>query len=234
MGKRKVSKILNDINTILFPHLCFGCNARLYRGEKVLCALCRDELPITDHNYSTENAVDKAFYGRVPIKKGAAFLYFEENGVVKNLIHHLKYKGQKQIGAFLGDWFGSQLKSRKEHPKVDLVIPVPLHPKKRRKRGYNQVEDFGKKLADHLGAEFSDSILMKSRHTPTQTTKNRWHRWKFQQDEYHVERLDLLQGKRILLVDDVITTGATLESCSKALLQAPDVQVYLGAMACVA
>lgn len=200
----------------------------------MLCALCRDELPITDHNYSTENAVDQAFYGRVPIKKGAAFLYFEEKGIVKNLIHHLKYKGQKQISDFLGDWFGSRLKSNECYPKIDLVIPVPLHPKKKRKRGYNQVDGFGKMLASHLGAEFADSILLKSRHTPTQTTKNRWQRWKYQQDEYHVERLELLQDKRILLVDDVITTGATLESCTKALQQASGVEVYLGTMACVA
>ena len=234
MGKRKISKILNDINTILFPYLCFGCNARLYRGEKVLCALCRDEIPLTDHNYSTENAVDKAFYGRVPIKKGAAFLYYEEKGIVKNLIHYLKYKGYRQIGNFLGDWFGTRLKSRKDLPKIDLVIPVPLHPKKRKKRGYNQVEDFAKKLADHLDAEFADSILLKSRHTPTQTTKNRWHRWKYQQDEYHVVHGEKIRGKRILLVDDVITTGATLESCTKALQQNEDVQVYIGAMACVA
>jgi predicted amidophosphoribosyltransferase len=114
------------------------------------------------------------------------------------------------------------------------VIPVPLHPKKRRKRGYNQVDDFGKKLAAHLGAEFTDSILLKSRHTPTQTTKSRWHRWKYQQGEYKVERPDLIRGKRILLVDDVITTGATLESCAKALQKTPGVQVYVGAMACVA
>ena len=200
----------------------------------MLCALCRDEIPITDHNYSTENAVDKAFYGRVRVKKGAAFLYFEEKGMVKNLIHHLKYKGQKQIGSFLGDWFGSRLKAGQDHLEIDLVIPVPLHPKKRRKRGYNQVEDFGRKLAAHLGAEYADSILSKRRHTPTQTTKSRWHRWKYQQDEYMVDRPDLIHGKRILLVDDVITTGATLESCTKALQEARDVQVYLGAMACVA
>ena len=234
MGVRKVSKILNDINTILFPHRCFGCNARLYRGEKVLCALCRDELPITDHNYDTENAVDRAFYGRVPINKGASFLYFEEKGIVKNLIHNLKYRGQKQIGTFLGDWFGSRLKTTKNCPKIDLVIPVPLHPRKQRKRGYNQVDAFGRKLAAHLGAEFADSILLKNRHTPTQTTKNRWQRWKYQQGEYHVSQLEHIRGKRILLVDDVITTGATLESCTKALQQASDVEVYLGTMACVA
>jgi len=178
--------------------------------------------------------VDRAFYGRVPIKKGAAFLYFEEKGIVKNLIHNLKYKGQNQISSFLGDWFGSRLRSADDSPKIDLVIPVPLHPKKRRKRGYNQVDEFGKKLAAHLDAEFTDSILLKSRNTTTQTTKNRWHRFKYQQGEYHVEGLDLIRDKRILLVDDVITTGATMESCTKALQQAPGVEVYLGAMACVA
>ena len=198
-----------------------------------MCTLCRDEIPLTDHNYDTENALDQVFFGRIDIKKAAALLYFEEHGIVKNLIHNLKYKGQQQIGGFLGEWFGSRICSL-GIPEIDLVVPVPLHPKKLKKRGYNQVEEFGKHIASCLHAAFDDSILLKSRNTPTQTTKNRWHRWVHQMEEYQVQQPGLIEGKRILLVDDVVTTGATVESCSKALHNAKGVEIYLGVMAYVA
>ncbi|NND15081.1 MAG: ComF family protein [Eudoraea sp.] len=228
-----MSKILNDVNNILFPQLCFGCNARLYRGEKVLCTICRDQIPLTEHNFETENAVDRIFYGRINIQKAAAFLYFEEKGIVKNLIHHLKYKGQEQIGIFLGDWFGSQLKSQDPTLKIDLVIPVPLHRRKQKKRGYNQVSKFAERLAFHLNAEYNDTLLEKRAQTKTQTTKDRWLRYSDQQGQSVAEDPMELHNKAVLLVDDVITTGATMESCGKELNQAENVRLYLAAMACV-
>ena len=168
----KLSNILNDINTIMMPRLCFGCNARLYRGEHLLCTFCRNQLPLTEYNLTDENAVDRIFYGRIDIKKAAALLYYEEHGIVKNLIHYLKYKNQQPIGIFLGDWFGELIKKEGELHQIDVVIPVPLHKIKLRKRGYNQVAEFGKRMAFHLGAAYMDTFLSKRqtrKHRPKRT-----------------------------------------------------------------
>ena len=229
----KLSKILNDINSILLPKVCFGCNARLNRGENHLCTVCRNHLPLTEYTFNVENAVDRIFYGRINIKKANSFLFFIENGIVKNLIHHLKYKNQEQIGTFLGDWHGQIIAENNYLDKIDFVVPVPLHRKKLRKRGYNQVSAFGKRLAYHLNAEFLENALVKTANTKTQTKKSRIARWQNNQAPYIVENPKLLESKKILLVDDVITTGATMEACAKALTETQGVSIYITSMAVV-
>ena len=229
----KLPNILNDINTVLLPQLCFGCNARLYRGEQVLCTVCRDHLPLTEYNFSEENSLDRTFYGRIEIAKASSFLFFHEVGIVKNLIHYLKYKNQPQIGIFLGDWYGSVLKEDPKLPELDMVIPVPMHPKKLKKRGYNQVEGFGRQIATHLGVPYRDDILIKKTHTQTQTRKSRIFRWQHQQPIFAVPEPSSLANKKVLLVDDVVTTGATLENSAKAIKTMPGTAVYIATMAMV-
>ncbi len=229
----KLSNIVNDINTIMVPSLCFGCNARLYRGEQLLCTVCRNQIPLTEFDFKEENRVDRIFYGRVKIKKASAFLFYEQGGIVKTLIHYLKYKNQKPIGIFLGDWYGSQMKERGFIDGIDLVIPVPLHKRKLRKRGYNQVAQFAERLAYHLNADYADHLLVKATNTRTQTQKNRIYRWLNTKESYFLSDTDPLQNKNVLLVDDVITTGATMEACIQALHQAPGVTVNIAAMAVV-
>ncbi|MCW5514929.1 ComF family protein [Muriicola sp. Z0-33] len=229
----KLSNIINDINTIMMPRLCFGCNVRLYRGEQHLCTVCRDQLPLTEYNFTEENAIDRIFYGRIPIKKAAAMLFYEEKGIVKNLIHSLKYKAQIPIGIFLGDWYGLLLKKDPGLPPIDLVIPVPLHKRKLRKRGFNQVAAFGKRIAFHLEAQYEDTLLLKTSNTKTQTKKNRFYRWHGNQDLYTLTEPIKANNKSVLLVDDVITTGATLEACTKALMQSSGTSIYIATMAMV-
>ena len=229
----KLSNIANDINNLLIPRLCFGCNVRLYRGEQLLCTVCRNHLPLTEFDFHTENAVDRIFYGRTAIQKGAALLFYQEKSIVQNLIHALKYKGQKQIGDYLGNWMGPLLKKSLSHGEIDMVIPVPLHRKKKQKRGYNQVEGFGRALAHHLTAEYRNDLLIKTANTRTQTKKNRWYRWLGSQELYRIVNPDALSHKHILLVDDVITTGSTLEACSLALQKAPETRVSIATMAVV-
>ena len=226
------SKIINDINSILLPPVCFGCNARLSRGEHLLCTVCRHDLPLTDYDFSNENPVDRIFYGRVPIEKAASFLLFSKVGMVKNLLHYLKYKNQESIGDRIGDWFGQQI-AQKGNLDIDFVIPVPLHPKKLKKRGYNQVDAFGRKLAHHLNADFRNDILVKTRNTRTQTKKGRFARWTNSQDLFVLNNTNGTATKKLLLVDDVITTGATIEACVSALLRLSNVKIYVATMAVV-
>ncbi|PIF00745.1 MAG: amidophosphoribosyltransferase [Maribacter sp.] len=173
------------------------------------------------------------FYGRINIKKANSFLFFIENGIVKNLVHHLKYKNQEQIGTFLGDWHGQVIAGNNYLDKIDFVVPVPLHRKKLRKRGYNQVSAFGRRLAYHLNAEFLENALTKTANTKTQTKKSRISRWQNNQALYTIDSPGLLKNKNILLVDDVITTGATMEICAKALAEIQGVTIYITSMAVV-
>ena len=229
----KLSNIANDINNLLIPRLCFGCNDRLYRGEQLLCTVCRNHLPLTEFNLLEENAVDRIFYGRTDIFSAAALLFYQEKGIVKNLIHALKYKGQKQVGEFLGDWFGEILKQGIPEGTIDAVIPVPLHIKKMRKRGYNQVSGFGQKLACHLRAEYRDDLLVKTANSRTQTSKNRWYRWLGSRELYFLRDTKILEHQHVLLVDDVITTGSTLEACALALQKTDGIAISIAVMAVV-
>ena len=233
MIRTQFSKIINDINSILLPQACFGCSAQLSGGEHLLCTVCRHDLPLTEYNFSDENPVDHTFYGRIRIKKAASFLFFAKHGLVKNLLHQLKYKNQEAIGVFLGDWYGDLLSKDRSLKKIDFVVPVPLHPKKLRKRGYNQVHAFAERIAFHINAQFLKDGLRKTANTRTQTKKDRFFRWQNAQDLYEPTNIDVLNNKNLLLVDDVITTGATIEACAKALQKANGITIYVATMAFV-
>lgn len=198
-----------------------------------MCAVCRHDVPLTDHNYLEENAVDRIFYGRIPIKKAASFVYFTKNGIVKNLLHWLKYKNQEQIGQFFGNWYGSLLKENGQLKNIDAVIPVPLHPKKLKTRGYNQVAEFAKTIAENLGANYCDDWLLKTKNIKTQTKKGRQSRWESSKDAFELNTFLDNKFKRILLVDDVITTGATIESCAQTILRATEIEIFVLSMAVV-
>ncbi|WP_246865704.1 ComF family protein [Croceivirga thetidis] len=228
-----MTNIRNHIDRVLFPEVCFGCNAQLFGGENLLCTICRNDLPLTEFNFRENNIIDRTFYGRIAIEKANSFLYFRQNGIVKNLLHALKYKNQEQIGAFLGDWFGHIISMEDKNLNVDFVVPVPLHPAKLKQRGYNQVSLFAEKLASHIEGEYLPNALIKTANVKTQTKKGRFLRWSQTQELYKVNPLMNLQGKSILLVDDVITTGATIESCAKSLLQHKQTKVYVATMAIV-
>ncbi|MGB5189591.1 MAG: phosphoribosyltransferase family protein [Robiginitalea sp.] len=231
--KLNLSKILNDALTYIVPELCFGCNAVLYRGEHLLCAFCRNELPLTDFNFRVENPADRLFYGRCRVEKVSAMLYYAENGIVRNLIHHLKYRKQEKIGAWLGDWFGQQIQGESSLHGISIVLPVPLHPKKKRKRGYNQCSRFGSTIAGHLGAVYSEKHLIKTTRTRTQTTKNRWKRWKNTEEAFRLRHPWEFEGRDILIVDDVLTTGATLEACVHAFNSVRDKRLFIAVMTVV-
>jgi len=198
-----------------------------------LCTVCRNQMPLTEFTFDEENAVDRIFYGRIPVEKAAAFLFYGKKGIVKNLIHALKYAHQPQIGVFLADWWGEQLKAEGLGQRINGVVPVPLHPAKLRRRGYNQVALFARGLADKLQVDLLDSVLVKTSNNRTQTTKNRWYRWEGSRGHFCLADSRAVENKSILLVDDVLTTGATLEACARALQTAHGTRVYIASMAVV-
>ena len=229
----KFSNVINDINNILLPKVCFGCGVPLSVGERLLCTVCRYQIPLTEYDFTDENQTDKIFYGRVDIKKANSFLFYTENGIVKNLIHYLKYKNQEEIGVFLGDWFGQIISESNSLPCIDMIIPVPLHKKKLKKRGYNQLSRFGEQLALHLNTKLEPNILIKTANTKTQTKKSRTYRWHNTQSLYILKGKTNIKDKTILLIDDVVTTGATLEACAITLKQIEGVTIYIATMTIV-
>jgi len=190
-------------------------------------------LPLTDYSFNEENAVDRTFYGRINIKKASSLLFYTENGLVKTLIHHLKYRNQEEIGSFFGDWYGQILRDDKGLGNIDVVVPVPLHRKKLQKRGYNQVTKFGQSLAYHLNAEYCENALIKTANTKTQTKKGRIGRWLGDIELYKLNDAVSLENRSVLLVDDVITTGATIEICGNTLQQVKGLELYVTSMAIV-
>lgn len=222
---------LKNVFDIFFPKVCLSCNTILATNEQTLCLNCRHDLPLTNFSFETNNLVEKSFYGKYPIKNGTALFYFYKQGTVQKLIHNLKYKKQQQVGIFVGNWLGEEMLESKRFQNIDYIIPVPLHKNKLIKRGYNQVTTFGKSLSKKLNVPFNDQILMRVSSTKTQTKKIRLDRWKNVQELFYVPEPDKTSNKHILLIDDVITTGATLEACCNAFKNSHEIKISIACMA---
>jgi ComF family protein len=218
---------------LFFPKVCYACYSHLHDSEIYICTSCRHNLPVTNYHFNANNTVEKVFYGRSQIEHATALLRFEKKGVVQQLIHNLKYRGYEEIGVFLGEWLGNELKETDAFKEVDVVIPVPLHKKKLKKRGYNQVTKFGQEIAKSLQIDYNDTSLIKITNTKSQVTKRRFARWQADHELFALENPGLIENKHILLVDDIITTGATLEYCIQVLNKANNVKISIATMAIV-
>ena len=223
--------MFHDFLNFLYPRLCHTCEAALLANENVVCTKCIHELPVTNYHLENENAVEKVFFGRVKIENATSLLLFEKKGMVQQLIHNLKYKGHEEIGQFLGSWMGNELKEIDRYKEITAVVPVPLHKSRLRKRGYNQVEKFGRAIANSLEVPYIDNVLVKKSASTTQTIKKRFARWGNMDATFMLENHSLLEHTHVLLVDDLVTTGATLEACATKLLKIPGVKVSLATMA---
>ena len=198
--------------------------------EAHICTKCRHDLPFTSFHKHPQNPVLQTFYGRVHIENATALVHYKKNGMVQQLLHQLKYKGRQEIGTIFGKLLGTELKQEASYTNITHVIPVPLHKKRLRKRGYNQVTTFGEQLAHQLEAEFVDDILIKINNTKTQAFKKRTARWLTAQHSFEIINTEKLEGKHILLVDDIITTGATLEACAQVLKRVPNIKISIATM----
>lgn len=223
--------LLQNTFQLFYPEICIGCNNHLYKNEIVLCANCRHQLPLIKTTNYQNNEITAIFYGRTPIQKAVSFLYLKKEGITKQLILHLKYKKTQNIGTFIGHWFGTILHNSNEFCTIDYIIPVPLHPDKLRQRGYNQLTCFGKTLGKILNIKFSPFILKRISNTKTQTVKKRFERFSNGKTKFNLSDLTIFENKHILLIDDVITTGATLEACCKELQKTNNIHISIATMA---
>lgn len=223
--------MIDLIINLFFPKICAGCHAILTTGELTICTMCRHQISLTQHHLDPNNEAVKKFYGKIDIEHASAFLYFSKKGIVQELIHHLKYKHQQEIGTLLGNWYVEDLKQIHLTIPFDTVIPVPLHKKKLNNRGYNQVATFGKALAEGLEISYTDTILYRKKYSKTQSKKNLLGRSENIENIFDVFDTANHQDQHFLLVDDVLTTGATLEACARALLKIPGSRISIVCMA---
>lgn len=216
---------------LLYPKLCAGCGNDLTSINELICLDCINELPVTNFYKHADNPVEKIFRGRMPIESAAAHVYFTKQSLMQNLLHQFKYRGVKEIGLYFGKMMGECLRLSAAYNDVDALIPLPLFFKKEKKRGYNQAAVICDGMAEIMKLPILKDVVARKNKTETQTHKNRMERWENIEDKFELVKKSMIAGKHILLVDDVITTGATLESCGSEILKGDNVRLSIAALA---
>ena len=224
-------QFFKDITHIFFPNICSCCDNVLTSNEITVCTQCIYDLPLTNYTLENSDFVKKVFYGRIQLEQATALFLYQKKGIVQNLIHNLKYRGHQEIGIFIGKWLGQEMKKSNNYEDIDYIIPVPLHKKRFKERGYNQLTQFGKQLSKELEIKYLENILVRKTTSRTQTKKIRTERWKNVIELFYLVDLSIFENKHILLIDDIITTGATLESCSTELLKTKNLKISIAVMA---
>lgn len=226
-----VTSFLENFVGLLFPNVCMGCGGVLSKQENVLCFICENNLPKTNFHTDADNTVFKRLYSRIPIENATSLFYFDKGGIVQHLMHQLKYNDEKEIGIYVGKMLGNYLLQSNSYKKIDAVIPVPLHEKKLFQRGYNQSECFADGIAEAMGISRLPNVLKRIDFTETQTGKNRFERWDNVKNAFELISPELVKNKHVLLVDDVVTTGATLEACAQLLMDVEETKVSIATIA---
>ncbi len=223
--------LINDFLSLIYPRRCEACGNNLFRHERFICNYCHLNLPVCDYHLDQENRLVQLLAGRVPVINGLCFYLFEKSGRVQKLLHAIKYQDQKDLGEYLGKTYASNLASLPQLSDIDMVIPVPLHRKKLKARGYNQSECYARGLADALKRELDVTSLERIKETATQTRKKKFERWENVEGIFALRSPEKLANKHVLLVDDVVTTGATIEAAWLALKQATGVRISVASIA---
>jgi len=209
---------LNGLQHLLYPELCLACAGELGQGEKYICLDCSLNLPKTDFHKNHGNPAEQVFWGRFSFRSVSSYYYFEKAAGVQQIMHHIKYRNGKDLAKSVGFWYGQELKFFEDYQNLDCIIPVPLHKTKLISRGYNQSEWFANGLAGALNVPVQNDNLVRMVKSETQTRKTRYKRWENVSDIFEVKFPERLENKHILLVDDVVTTGATIEACAQKIL----------------
>lgn len=225
-----LKQALSSFSHLFFPHVCVGCGNDI-AGEQIICLQCESQMPVTNFCNQAHNALEKRFWGRLPLRAAASTFYFTKGSQLQNMLHALKYKGNKEIGYFLGRQMARQIKESNRFKDIDVLVPLPLFSAREKMRGYNQATILCEAIGSELQIPVVEHAVKRLSATETQTHKSREERWENMEGKFFLDNADLLRNKNILLIDDVITTGATLEACGIELLKAEGVQLSILSLA---
>jgi len=226
-----LTQVFDDVLGLFYPQLCITCGERLISQEEYICLKCWFDLPVGRFENERENKVAQLFWGRVQIETATSYFHYRKGSRYQKLIHFIKYKGLKELGLIAGKRFGHTLAESDHFSSIDGIVPVPLHPKKRKKRGFNQSEWIARGIAEGLNKPVLLNNLYRKIFTPTQTRKNRFERWQNVEGIFGVNNPEEFENRHVLLVDDVVTTGSTLEACACELLKIPGTKVSIATLA---
>lgn len=226
-----IRNIWNDFSHLFFPHVCAGCGTDSIDLQSTLCVHCMHLLPLTNFHFHANNPVEKHFWGRIPVTCATSLCHFTTGSLVQHLLHQLKYKGNKDAGFFLGRIMGTAVQAAERFRGIDALVPLPLYAERQRKRGYNQSAVLCSGMAGILGLPVDTSAVLRLSATETQTHKTRIDRWKNMEGKFELVKPDAFTGKHVLLVDDVVTTGATLEACGHEILKAAGAKLSIATLA---
>lgn len=225
-----LKEITDSLLHLAFPHVCEGCGTDNLQADHLLCLRCLSELPNTNFHLHANNPIEKIFWGRIPITSATAQYYFTKESMMQHLMHQFKYKGNKEIGTYLGKLVGWAMMESNRFSSVDALIPLPLHKSKEHKRGYNQATVLCEGISSVLNKPVLKNIVVRPEQTETQTKKGRIQRWQNMEGKFELVNSSAIEGKHVLVVDDVVTTGATLEACGREILTAKNVQLSLATL----
>jgi ComF family protein len=226
--------VFSGLIDLIFPKVCTSCGISLYKNEVLLCTTCRHEISECKWKNPKDNLITDKLKGRVRLSYADALLYFEKGNKTQDLLHDLKYRNQKEISTYLGNWHAENLRNHTWAKAIDCIVPVPLHSKRLRQRGYNQVQGYAKALSKVLKCEYVDRLLYRKHYSRTQVFKNRLARTEVIEHNFYIKPGKDYCGKHIALVDDLITTGATAEACFLQLSKIENVRLSFLVMAVAA
>lgn len=218
---------LGSFLSLLFPRCCVVCGRPLAKGEECLCTMCNINLPRTDYHLRKDNPVEKMFWGKIPLEHATSFFFYRKGSDFRQILHQLKYGGQKGIGAIMGRYMAAELLESGFFEGVDVILPVPLHKKKQQIRGYNQSEWIARGIAAVTGISIDTESVVRQKNTDTQTRKSFFERWENVEGIFQLHHAESLTGKHILIVDDVLTTGATTVECASCLTEIEGIRISI-------
>lgn len=223
--------MLKDLQSLFFPPICLACKGPVAGEDILICATCQASLPFTAHHLQKDNRMEQRFWGRIKVERATAFLQFQKGGSVQNLLHFLKYEHREDLGKYLGNWYGRELKETDIFINIDYVIPVPIHKERLKKRGYNQIDQFSRCIAFQIGKEYRSDLLVRVKNSSTQINRSKEERFSHLERAFMWQKPEDMEGKHILIIDDIMTTGATFESCCYPLKSINGVKISICTLA---